>query len=70
MSGEGIVGQLAGTKLTFVPASIISFADFAEAHPEGLILSRDTGFDRAYGQNPYIGYDRVDQPPFLFDTCV
>ena len=70
LTGEGIVGQLAGAQLTFVPASIVSFADFAETHPDGLVLSRDTGFDRAYGQNPYVGYDRVDQPPFLFDTNV
>ncbi|PKB66922.1 MAG: hypothetical protein BZY81_06150 [SAR202 cluster bacterium Io17-Chloro-G4] len=70
LTGEGIVGQLAGTKLKFIPASIISFADFAAAHPDGAVLSRDTGFDRAYGQNPYVGYDRVDEPPFLFDTRV
>jgi len=30
-------------------------------------LPRDTGFSRSYGRNPYVGYDRVDQPPFLFD---
>ena len=70
LSGEGIVGQMAGRQLTFLPASIISFGDFAEAHPDGLVLSRDTGFQRPYGQNPYVGYDRVDQPPFLFDTSV
>ena len=27
----------------------------------------DTGFRRSYGGNPYVGYDRVDRPPFLFD---
>ena len=31
------------------------------------MLSRDTGFSRSYGQNPYGGYDRADNPPFLFD---
>ena len=25
-----------------------------------------TGFSRSYGQNPYVGYDRADNPPFLF----
>ncbi|MEX1296501.1 MAG: DUF3179 domain-containing (seleno)protein, partial [Candidatus Limnocylindrales bacterium] len=29
-------------------------------------LSRDTGFSRDYGRNPYVGYDTVDQQPFLF----
>ena len=28
--------------------------------------SRDTGHSRDYGRNPYYGYDRVDQSPFLF----
>ena len=65
-TGEGIVGKLAGRQLTFLPSSLVSFADFREAHPDGQVLSRDTGFARRYGQNPYAGYDRVDNPPFLF----
>ncbi len=32
-----------------------------------MVLPRDTGFSRSYGTNPYVGYDRVDRPPFLFD---
>ncbi|MFO7544482.1 MAG: hypothetical protein R6W77_03200 [Trueperaceae bacterium] len=31
------------------------------------VLSRDTGYDRPYGANPYVGYDDVDAPAFLFD---
>ena len=30
------------------------------------MLSRETGFPRDYGRNPYVGYDRVDRSPFLF----
>ena len=66
-TGEGIVGELTGKKLTILPASIISFSDFRAANPDGMVLSRETGFSRPYGQNPYAGYDRADQPPFLFD---
>jgi hypothetical protein len=66
-TGEAIVGELTGSKLTFLPAQIVSLADFASAHPDGDLLSRDTGFSRDYGQNPYVGYDTVDQNPFLFD---
>ena len=65
-TGEGIVGDLAGEQLTFLPSSLVSFADFKAAHPEGLILSRDTGFNRAYGSNPYEGYDSIGSNPFLF----
>ena len=65
-TGEAIVGELTGKKLTFLPASIISWSDFKAASPEGQVLSRDTGFNRPYGENPYVGYDRADNPPFLF----
>jgi hypothetical protein len=66
-TGEAIVGKLTGKRLTFLPAQIVSLADFEAAYPDGDVLSRDTGFDRNYGSNPYIGYDTVDQDPFLFD---
>jgi hypothetical protein len=65
-TGEGIVGDLAGEQLTFLPSSLVSFADFREAYPEGEVLSRDTGFNRRYGQNPYVGYDTIGSSPFLF----
>jgi hypothetical protein len=65
-TGEGIVGDLAGAQLRILPSAIISFADFRTAHPDGLVLSRETGFNRRYGQNPYVGYDTVGQNPFLF----
>jgi hypothetical protein len=65
-TGEGIVGELAGEQLTFLPSSIVSFDDFREAFPDGLILSRETGHQRPYGQNPYPGYDRIGENPFAF----
>jgi hypothetical protein len=65
-TGEAIAGDLAGRRLTFLASSLVSFADFREAHPEGVVLSRDTGFNRRYGQNPYVGYDNVGSSPFLF----
>ena len=66
-SGEAIVGTLTGRQLTFLPSSIVSFGFFREAYPDVKVLSRDTGFSRSYGRNPYAGYDRADNPPFLFD---
>jgi len=29
------------------------------------VLSRATGFDRPYGDNPYSGYDNVASPPYF-----
>ena len=64
--GEAIVGELTGVRLVFLSASIIAWADFKAAHPGGQVLSRDTGFSRPYGDNPYVGYDDVSNPPFLY----
>ena len=66
LTGEAIIGQLSGHKLIFLPAPIISWADFKTANPQGQVLSKDTGFGRNYGRNPYAGYDQADNPPFLF----
>jgi hypothetical protein len=64
-SGEAVVGELTGARLRRVPARIMSAAAFADQHPGGRVLSSETGHDRAYGDNPYAGYDDVDTPPFL-----
>ena len=65
-TGEAIAGELTGTRLKFYPASIIAWADFNTHHPDGKVLSRDTGFGRDYGRNPYTGYDDVNSSPFLY----
>lgn len=66
-TGEAVVGELTGTRLQMVPASIISWAEFQQQRPSGRVLSRDTGHRRDYGRNPYVGYDDIGQSPFLFD---
>ena len=65
-TGEGIIGDLAGEQLPFVPSALVSFADFRAAYPDGQVLSRETGFSRDYGRNPYEGYDTVGSNPFLY----
>ncbi len=66
-TGQAIIGHLTGTQLELIPMQTISWADFLRTSPDGLVLSRDTGFRRDYGFNPYPGYDNVDTSPFLFD---
>ncbi len=51
-TGESIAGEMAGEMLTWLLASIISFADFRETYPNGQVLSRDTGYNRSYGTIP------------------
>ena len=66
-TGEAVVGELTGTRLTFLSAPILAWQDFQTAYPNGQVLSRETGFNRAYGRNPYAGYDNVNNSPFLYD---
>jgi hypothetical protein len=65
-TGAAIAGELTAMQLVFRPAAIIAWSDFKAAHPSGKVLSRETGFQRAYGQNPYTGYDDVNRSPFLY----
>lgn len=67
LTGEAIIGELAGRRLNFLPAPIISWADFKAANPGSQVLSREIGNPRDYGRNPYAGYDQADRPPFLYD---
>lgn len=69
LTGEAIVGELTGTQLDFMPSQLIGFGDFAERYPDAQVLSRETGFSRSYGSNPYQGYDQVESP-FLFEGDV
>ncbi len=65
--GRAIVGLLAGEQLEVVASPLMSWADFREAYPTGLVLDpTQTGFVRDYGRNPYVGYDDVTTEPFLF----
>ncbi|MFQ5554269.1 MAG: DUF3179 domain-containing (seleno)protein [Acidimicrobiia bacterium] len=66
ITGEGIVGELAGTQLSLLPSSVVRWEDFQNGFPDGLVLSRQTGFQRNYGANPYVGYSSSTRP-FLFD---
>ena len=64
-TGQAVVGHLTGTELDLIPVQTVSFAAFLASHPEGHVLSLDTGHFRRYGQNPYQFYDSSSRP-FLF----
>jgi Protein of unknown function (DUF3179) len=66
-TGRAIVGELTGTQLELLPSQLIGWGQFVEAHPEGTVLSRETGHPRDYDRNPYPGYDSVDTDPFLLE---
>ncbi|MCU0832599.1 MAG: DUF3179 domain-containing protein [Rhizobiaceae bacterium] len=62
-TGEAIVGNAIGAKLTQRPSRLVSWAEFAAEHPQGLVMDEPT-MRRAYGANPYQSYD--SSRPFLY----
>jgi hypothetical protein len=66
ITGEAIVGDLTGSRLTVLPAQVVSWSAFRRAVPRGSVLSRRTGFARPYGRNPYAGYDAIGNAPFYY----
>ncbi len=67
-TGEAIIGDLAGQTLTMLPSAMISFKDYYTKYPNAKVLSKETGHYRAYGNNPYVGYDDVNNSPFLYSN--
>jgi hypothetical protein len=63
--GEAIVGELTGRQLVMLPSRLESFASFKARAPEGKVQVPGGGSMRAYGRNPYVGYDR-SPAPFLY----
>lgn len=63
--GAGIVGKLAGTRLRRIDTNIVRWGIWKQQHPNGVVLSRDTGIYRKsqYADDPYFGYrESADVP--------
>jgi hypothetical protein len=60
LSGQASIGVLTGQELVAIPMGVVAWSDFRDANPSAHVLTRDTGFDRPYGSNPYVGYDDPD----------
>jgi len=64
--GEAVAGVLTGTRLRAYPVATVSWEAWRRDHAQAWVLSRDTGYQRDYGHNPYPGYDDIHSSPFLF----
>jgi hypothetical protein len=63
--GRALVGELAGAELDQLPARLVAWDELQRERPDAKVLSRETGYDRSYGENPYTGYDDLDNSPFF-----
>ena len=65
VTGEAIVGERTGQKLTRLPARFISVKQFQTSFPDGKILARpETNFK--YGENKFVNFDSTGRPFKLF----
>jgi hypothetical protein len=56
IDGKAIVGELTGRELTAVSIDTVTWGQWKNLHPDSEVLSRDTGFSRPYGRDPYGSY--------------
>jgi len=56
ITAEAIAGPLKGAKLAPVALTHTTWADWKKRHPDTLVLSEETGFNRDYSRDPYAGY--------------
>jgi len=54
--GKAIAGELSGRELGRIPIDFTTWGVWKSLHPDTLVLSKDTGFARSYGADPYQGY--------------
>ena len=68
-TGQALIGNFAGQRLNMLPSRLESWSQFLKRHPESTVLQPPQPALRAYGMNPYVGYD-TSRFPFLFDGAV
>src|SRR4030042_4449287 len=61
IKGEAICGKMAGSKLQKIFCEQTTYGRFKKLYPGGEVLSRQTGFFRFYGDNPYDEYYRTPE---------
>ncbi len=64
-TGNAIAGSMNGTELRWIPIRMEAMGRFRARHRNGQVLVPNDEGLRAYGQNPYVGYDSGNWP-FLY----
>lgn len=61
-----VAGPMTGAALEVLPSTLTTWKTWRQTHPETLVLSTNTGYDRDYGQDPYADYYRSKRTIFDF----
>ena len=54
---QSVTGEYKGTVLNMLPVLHTTWTDWKRHHPSSLVLSKNTGYWRAYSPDPYQGYE-------------
>jgi len=66
IDGKAIVGTLTGQELKEISIDTVVWRDWKKTHKNSEVLSKDTGFSRQYGKDPYGNY--YEDSFLLFDV--
>ena len=61
---QAIAGPLRSERLAMIPLLHTTWGRWQEEHPDGLVLSRNTGHGRDYDTDPYMSYERSSRTMF------
>lgn len=67
IESEAISGPLKGHKLKYIPTENTSWQAWRAKHPQGKVLSTETGYNRDYRSTPYEGYEFSKELIFAVD---
>jgi len=63
--GTAVAGDMIGQELVQYPAHHMTFGEFKDQYSYGLVLSRNTGYERDYTQDTYWQYHETDEIKFI-----
>jgi len=62
-----VAGEMVGTPLSWLPSQMLRWGRWKRMHPDGRVLSRNTGHRRNYSRSPYAQYYRSRRTMFPVD---
>jgi hypothetical protein len=62
--GQAISGPMKGQHLKMLPLTHTTWAGWRAGHPASEVLAANTGMQRAYGRDPYAGYETSEEIMF------
>ncbi len=68
VEGLAIRGPMTGTELKAVGVDTVTWKEWKTSHPQTLVLSKETGYNRPYDKDPYTSYFNSSNVMFPLDN--